>query len=306
MKDPDKTDWILGELLMDPQRLFVLWAIKIRFCTSPTDFRNRYGPGLPIIELVENLKQDGFLLPEDEELVLTEMGEQAVACLDDYEVSSNAAGQAGKEFEPEQELIALAKAGDADSFVELIRRHRKRVYGICYGFVWNKDEAKSLADEACARVWRAHGRLDLVGNFGAYLAKTARNLCIDWLKKETSKGPLAWDELGSIDDVIEGEHGGGGLVIDSITDPNAADPEQGVIDRELVERCMQKLSPIQRYVLVQRHVEGRSTAEIAQELNRTWQNANYHERTARHLFIKCYSEIISDVQGGTANEVNEY
>jgi hypothetical protein len=81
MKGPNKAEWALGELLIDPQKLFVLWAVKVQFCVSLDDFRNHYGPDFPISELVGELRQGRFLQQGTGELVLTETGEQAVACL---------------------------------------------------------------------------------------------------------------------------------------------------------------------------------------------------------------------------------
>lgn len=88
MKGPNKTEWDLGALLTDPQKLFVLWVVKERFCVRLDDFRNHYGPDFPIDKLVSELGQDGFLQEDADELVLTETGEQAVACLREHEFSS--------------------------------------------------------------------------------------------------------------------------------------------------------------------------------------------------------------------------
>lgn len=93
MKSPNKTEWALGKLFMDPQKLFVLWAVKVRFCVSLDDFRNHYGPGFPITKLVGDLREDGFLRQGTSELVLTETGEQAVVQLGDNEFSRYAVSQ---------------------------------------------------------------------------------------------------------------------------------------------------------------------------------------------------------------------
>jgi hypothetical protein len=76
--------------LIGPQKLFVLWVVKVRFCVGLGDFRNHYGRDFPISKLVDELRQGGFLRQSAGKLVLTETGEQAVACLEDDEFSSPA------------------------------------------------------------------------------------------------------------------------------------------------------------------------------------------------------------------------
>lgn len=82
-----RADWLLGEVLADPQRLFVLWAIKTGFCRRVEDFQNAYGPELLVEELIAGLEQDGFLQQAHEGLCLTKAGEEAVSLLPDVETT---------------------------------------------------------------------------------------------------------------------------------------------------------------------------------------------------------------------------
>lgn len=195
-----------------------------------------------------------------------------------------------KPHEEERQLIIDAREGNAESITELLRRYWKRVYNICYGFVWNKDEAERLAKEACDKVLKAHRRLDPDKNFGAYFAKTAENCCKDWLREEQRQGPLAWGQMESIDAVLEDEDGEESVVIDEIADPTAPDPEKYVLLKLAVERVLQRLPPIQGFVLWQRYVLGYSRAEIATMAGCTEQNVGYHERHAKAQFRKYFIE----------------
>jgi len=87
---PTLDDWKLAETFIDPQKLFVLWAVDVAFCTRVEDFKQHYGPELPIEELVRDLELDGFLQRDDAELVLTEIGVEAVSKLGESEMSKYA------------------------------------------------------------------------------------------------------------------------------------------------------------------------------------------------------------------------
>lgn len=84
---PTRDDWKLAETVIDPQKLFVLWAISVSFCTRIEDFKYHYGPELSIEELTHELELDGFLQRDDAELVLTAGGVEAVSKLGTFEES---------------------------------------------------------------------------------------------------------------------------------------------------------------------------------------------------------------------------
>lgn len=196
---------------------------------------------------------------------------------------------AGKRQPDEQvrRLVLAAQQGDRDSFWELVVLNWKRIHLLCYRFV-GKEEAERLAGEACDKAWEKRERLDPEGNFGAYLAKVAENHCLDWLRHEKRKGPLAQGRMGSTDDVKEDGEGGTSLVIEGIADPTAVDPEKYVSFTLAVERTLRRLSEVQRDVFLLRFAFGYSRAEIAELKDCTVQNVGYHERLAKAGFLEYF------------------
>lgn len=112
---PTLDDWKLAETVVDPQRLFVLWAVDVSFCTRIEDFKHHYGPELPIEELVHQLEINGFLQRDDAELVLTQSGIEAVSKLGATEKSkyaklARASAQVERRFEfPTEATFVEAK-----------------------------------------------------------------------------------------------------------------------------------------------------------------------------------------------------
>ncbi len=75
-------------------------------------------------------------------------------------------------------LVARARAGDADAFDALGRRHLPRTYALLFRIVGNHEDAEDLAQEASVRAWESLG-LYRSGNFAAWLARIAIHLARD-------------------------------------------------------------------------------------------------------------------------------
>ena len=54
----------------------------------------------------------------------------------------------------DQALIAAVQQGDAAAFEEIVERHRRAVYQVCYRFVNSHEDASDLAQETFVRAWK--------------------------------------------------------------------------------------------------------------------------------------------------------
>ena len=79
-----KEDWKTAELQLDPQGLFVVWAIKESFCRTTDDFQRHFGQELPIDELIAQLEHDGFVGQHEGLFCLTKEGRLAASTLDEF------------------------------------------------------------------------------------------------------------------------------------------------------------------------------------------------------------------------------
>jgi hypothetical protein len=48
----DKGNWLAAETRADPQRLFILWAVDVRFCRTAQDFQRHFSSELRCKELI--------------------------------------------------------------------------------------------------------------------------------------------------------------------------------------------------------------------------------------------------------------
>src|SRR5687767_2922680 len=59
--------------------------------------------------------------------------------------------------EPERDdaaLVAACLAGDNAAFDEIVERHRRAVYQVCYRFVNSHEDASDLSQETFIRAWK--------------------------------------------------------------------------------------------------------------------------------------------------------
>jgi RNA polymerase sigma-70 factor (ECF subfamily) len=91
---------------------------------------------------------------------------------------------------PDEEIVRrFQMTGDTGCFAELFNRHRRRVYCSCRGFFCDGSAAEDATQETFLRAFQSiHSFLG--GNFGGWLMRIAKNVCIDlWRKRRPECGP---------------------------------------------------------------------------------------------------------------------
>ena len=83
----------------------------------------------------------------------------------------------------DRDLLVQAQRGDAAAFETLIERHLGLIHSVAYARLRHVDSAEDLTQEVALRAFLNLQRIDPRGNVTAYLARIARNLAIDWLRR---------------------------------------------------------------------------------------------------------------------------
>jgi len=155
----------------------------------------------------------------------------------------------------EPAALSAAQRGCRDAFGSLVKFYYKRVYGVAYGLVGNREDAMELAQESFARAYRAIARFDTRMPFYPWIHRITRNTCLNYLKKRRRRGEISLD-----------------LLAETGYDPPAEDrgPDANAELSDLscaIGRAMGRLTPEHREILVLRHFEELSYAEIAECLD---------------------------------------
>ena len=74
--------------------------------------------------------------------------------------------------------------GDEAAWEELVRRHTRRIYNLCYRFTSNRTEAEDLTQEVFIRVYPTLGSYRAAhGAFPTWMTSVTRNLLIDHYRR---------------------------------------------------------------------------------------------------------------------------
>lgn len=79
----------------------------------------------------------------------------------------------------DRELVEACVAGQREAFDELVVRHRRAVYRLCYRFVGNHEDATDLAQDVFLRAYRALRTFKGDSAVGTWLHRIAVNLSLN-------------------------------------------------------------------------------------------------------------------------------
>jgi RNA polymerase sigma-70 factor, ECF subfamily len=190
-------------------------------------------------------------------------------------------------MEADEELVSLAKAGDARAFRELVVRYQRKVYAVALGIVKDPDLAWDVAQEAFVRLHERLGTFEGKAAFSTWLFRVATHLAIDAIRKERAS------RRQDVDDTDETAMAEGGEGILSTTLGN--DPRENALRRELagkIEGALATLSPDHRVILVLREVEGLTYEELAERLEipkGTVMSRLFHARKKMQVALRDYA-----------------
>ena len=151
-------------------------------------------------------------------------------------------------------LIRRVLAGDKDAYGLLVAHHSPGLFRIAFRITQNEADADEVVQETFLRGYRKLQDFDARSNFGTWIYRIAMNCALDVLDKQKSQAavPIA-EEYDSELPTLQ------------VAD-RAAGPDRLLLSREIERRrhaAMERLTAIERVAFVMRHMEERSTEEIA-------------------------------------------
>lgn len=170
------------------------------------------------------------------------------------ESSLQPAARAGDE--PER-LVAASRGGDAEAFGKLVRLYERRVFRLAGRFFRRREDVEDVSQEVFLVAWRKLGTYRADAPFEHWLTRICLNCCYDRLRKSRRDDPA----------------------VEPRTETAApqGDPNAGLE----IERLLQRLEPVDRFILLLLYGEGWSVAEIAGRLGWTRVNVKVRAHRAR-------------------------
>jgi len=160
----------------------------------------------------------------------------------------------------DEALLESARAGNANDFGELVRRHSRQVYGISLRILKNREDAEDNLQNVFCKAYGKIQQFEGRSQFSTWLMRIAINEALMMLRKRRSEGVTPYSN-------------GDGETEERESKPEVrdlrADPERQYLTRELATLAFDALHPTLKYTFILQKAEGWTTGELARALNVT-------------------------------------
>jgi RNA polymerase sigma-70 factor (ECF subfamily) len=149
-------------------------------------------------------------------------------------------------------LIERIKKGDREAFMTVTALYQKKVFLLAFSFFHNREDALDIVQDTFLRLYQKVHLFRKGQNFQNWLLQIAKNLCIDYHRKNYSKSK-DYDREKPIEEM--------NLALSDEKDPYLSSDLKGIFSE-----CLKKLATKQRLIFVMKHYNQLEYQEIAQIL----------------------------------------
>ncbi|MFD6279184.1 RNA polymerase sigma factor SigM [Streptomyces sp. NPDC060209] len=103
----------------------------------------------------------------------------------------------------DQDLLAQHVAGDPDTFGELVRRHRDRLWAVALRTLGDREEAADAVQDALVSAFRAAHTFRGQSAVTTWLHRITVNACLDRARKTASRRTAPVDDTERLDQLME-------------------------------------------------------------------------------------------------------
>ncbi len=161
--------------------------------------------------------------------------------------------------------VSLISEQDKAGFQQLIQKHYRFVFGVCYSILVNVHDAEDATQETFIKGFLKSGSLKDPGQFRPWIQRVAKNLCIDWLRRRKVQ------PLPVVDNPLT----------KSVQDSHA---------QHDLEQAIQRLPGKLRVPLLMYYFDSQSAKSIAKHLNISHSGACQRLRLARQQLHEMLTE----------------
>jgi len=149
-------------------------------------------------------------------------------------------------------LVEKVKKGDREAFMTVTSLYQKKVFLLAFSFFHNKEDALDIVQETFLRLFQKVNSFRKGQNFQNWLLQVAKNLCIDYHRKNYSRS-REYDREKPIEEM-------------NLAFQNRGDPYLSSDLSDIFSACLKKLATKQRLIFAMKHYNQLEYQEIAQIL----------------------------------------
>lgn len=176
----------------------------------------------------------------------------------------------------DEDLIEATLSGDDEAFAELVRRYKRKVFGIVARFARNDSELDDICQEVFIKVYQTLKKYRGEAPFEHWVSKITINACYDELRRRRREGRNV-----PLDDVAF-----------SLRDPPKKDMAGGEA-WEILKHALVRLRPEDRLVITLLNLEEKTVRDVSALTG--WSEANVKVRAFRAR--KELKRILEDSNG---------
>lgn len=144
-------------------------------------------------------------------------------------------------------VIELGRAGRRDEAITLLLpAFRRKVFGLAYSFLRNREAAEDVTQEVFVKLWRALPRYDGRASVSTWIYTIARNTSLSALRAQRPQSSLSDPK-----------------VMEAVEATNPVPSADVTVERTAVLRLVDQLPTKQRQVVMLFYMEGQSHEEVA-------------------------------------------
>lgn len=164
----------------------------------------------------------------------------------------------------DESAFRACRRGDKAAYSVLAERHYRRVFALCLGMLANVHDAEDVAQETLLKGFVNIRKLARPERFEPWILRIARNLCIDWLRRQKHAKTLP----------VEREPTTG----------------EGTHENHDLEGAIRRLPPELRLPLIMYYFEQKDTGSIAARLSISPSLAHERLKAARKQLHELLTE----------------
>ncbi|WP_374172551.1 RNA polymerase sigma-70 factor [Flavobacterium tructae] len=182
----------------------------------------------------------------------------------------------------ELNLFESFKEGDETAFTYFYDKYFRRIQSFSIQFIYDKDEAENLAQEAFLNLWQNRKDIESLNGIPSYLYTYAKSKCLNMIRHNKVKDKFKNDILNQKERELDIE------ILNSVQFDTL---ELNELER-LIQESISDLPPKTKAVFIKKRFENKKNAEIAEEMQVTLKAVEAHMTKALKILKTKLSDYL--------------